>query len=202
MFVVLEGIDGCGKTTQARRLVEEFEKRGREVLHLHEPGGTVLGEKLRSLILTPDANVEIHSRAEALLYSAARAELVRTVLEPALEDGKWIVCERYYYSTLAYQGYGLGEDPGLLHSLSAYATQMLKPKRVLLLDVDPERALNRVGKNLDRIESRGPEYMHRVREGYHLLSRREPERFRIVDATKSVDEVSAQVMEHMADVLS
>lgn len=201
MFVVLEGIDGCGKTTQARMLVTELEKRNREVLHLHEPGGTVLGEKLRSLVLTPDANVEIDSRAEALLYSAARAQLVRTVLEPALEAGKWVVCERYYYSTLAYQGYGLGEDTGLLHSLSAYATSKLKPKRVLLLDIEPTKALGRVGKNMDRIESRGPEYMHRVREGYHLLSRREPERFRIIDATQEIDAVHAQLMENLEDVL-
>jgi len=160
----------------------------------------MLGEKLRSLILTPDANVEISSRAEALLYSAARAQLVRTVLEPALAEGKSIVCERYYYSTLAYQGYGLGEDTGPLHSLSAYATGMLKPDRVVLLDVEPTLALNRVGKNLDRIESRGPEYMHRVREGYHLLSRREPERFRIVDATESIEAVHEQIMRAIEDV--
>ena len=200
MFVVLEGIDGCGKTSQAKLLVSALEERGRQVLHLHEPGGTVLGEKLRSLILTPDANVEISSRAEALLYSAARAQLVREVLEPALAEGKSIVCERYYYSTLAYQGYGLGEDTGPLHSLSAYATAMLKPDRVVLLDVDPNLALNRVGKNLDRIESRGPEYMHRVREGYHLLSRREPERFRIVDATQSIEDVHAQIMSAIEDM--
>ena len=200
MFLVLEGIDGCGKSSQAKLLVAALEERGRHVLHLHEPGGTMLGEKLRSLILTPDANVEISSRAEALLYSAARAQLVRTVLEPALAEGKSIVCERYYYSTLAYQGYGLGEDTGPLHSLSAYATGMLKPDRVVLLDVEPTLALNRVGKNLDRIESRGPEYMHRVREGYHLLSRREPERFRIVDATESIEAVHEQIMRAIEDV--
>ncbi len=201
MFLVLEGIDGCGKTTQARRVVEELKKRGVEPLHLHEPGGTVLGERLRSLILTPDANVEIHSRAEALLYSAARAELVRMVLMPAIKERKSIVCERYYYSTLAYQGYGLVEDTGPLQSLSAYATQMVKPDRVVLLDVDPNTALNRVGKNLDRIEARGPEYMHRVREGYRLLARREPDRWRIIDASKPSDQVSKLLLDAIADVL-
>lgn len=201
MFVVLEGIDGCGKTTQARFLVERLRQRGVDVLHLHEPGGTKLGDVIRSLILDPNRDVEIHSRAEALLYSAARAELVHSVLLPALEEGRSVVCERYYYSTLAYQGYGLLEDPGPLHSLSAYATRMLKPDRVVLLDIDPPTALSRVGRNIDRIEARGPEYMHRVREGYLLLKRREPERFRVVDARAPIEEVREQVWRAVEDVL-
>lgn len=201
MFVVLEGIDGCGKSTQAHLLVEDLKRRKADVLHVHEPGGTPLGERLRSLILTPDANLEIHSRAEALLYSAARAELVRSNLQPALAAGRFVVSERYYYSTLAYQGYGLGQDTGPLHSLSAYATGMLKPDRVVLLDMEPVAALKRVGKNLDRIEARGPEYMHRVREGYLLLSRREPERFRIIDARLPKDEVHRRILESLEDVL-
>lgn len=201
MFVVLEGIDGCGKSTQAKLLATELEQRGQEVLHLHEPGGTPLGETIRTLILNTNSKIEIHPRAEALLYSAARAELVHEVLRPALAKGKWVICERYYYSTLAYQGYGLGEDTGLLHSLSAYATEMEKPRRVVLLDVDPALALERVGKNLDRIESRGAQYMHRVREGYFLLSRREPERFRIVDAAGSVEATSQAILGVLEDVL-
>ena len=201
MFVVLEGIDGCGKNTQAGLLAAELERRGQQVLHLHEPGGTALGETLRDLILNPDSGIAIHSRAEALLYSAARAELVHSVLRPALAEGKWIVCERYYYSTLAYQGYGLGEDTGLLHSLSAYATETEKPKRVVLLDLDPTEALNRVGKNPDRIESRGTQSMHRVREGYLLLSRREPDRFRIVNAAASAEEIQRAILRALEDVL-
>ena len=141
MFLVLEGVDGCGKSSQATMLAEQLQKKGFETLHLHEPGGTVLGETLRTLILTPDANVDISSRAEALLYSAARAQLVREVLQPALDEGKFVVCERYYYSTLAYQGYGLGEDTGPLHSLSAYATGMTKPDIVFLRDLPLYRTL-------------------------------------------------------------
>lgn len=202
MFVVLEGIDGCGKSTQARRLVDELKRRGREVIHVHEPGGTSLGEALREIILKPAANVEIHSRTEALLYSAARAELVDSVLAPALARGAAIVCERYYYSTLAYQGYGLEQDTGALHALSAYATARMKPDRVVLLDIDARAGLARVGRALDRIESRGADYLSKVREGYHLLARREPERFRLVDAAGTPDEVSAAVMKTLADVLS
>lgn len=200
VFVVLEGIDGCGKSTQARLLTEELRRRGEDTLHLHEPGGTDLGNTIRKLILDPNTK-GIHPRAEALLYSAARAELVHSVLKPALAAGKSIVCERYYYSTLAYQGYGLAEDTGRLQSLSAYATDMIKPTRVVMLDIDPITALGRVGKNLDRIELRGAEYMHRVRDGYFLLSRREPDRFRIVSALGTPEEVSARVIEALGDVL-
>lgn len=201
MFVVLEGIDGCGKSTQAKLLLAALKDRGTDALHLREPGGTRLGDVIRNLILNPDADVEIHSRSEALLYSAARAELVRTVLSPALDQGRSVICERYYYSTLAYQGYGLGEDPGLLHSLSAYAIAKIKPQRVVLLDLAPEVALQRVGKNRDRIESRGEKYMHRVRDGYFLLKRREPERFRVIDASVDQDEVHQRIMEALEDVL-
>jgi dTMP kinase len=201
MFLVLEGIDGCGKSTQAKLLAAELERRGRQVLHLHEPGGTPLGETIRELILNSGSKIGIHSRAEALLYSAARAELVHDVLRPALAEGRWVVCERYYYSTLAYQGYGLGEDTGLLHSLSAYATEAVKPKRVVLLDLDPGEALKRAGRSLDRIESRGTGYMQKVREGYFLLSRREPERFRIVKAGGSEEEVQRAVLGALEDVL-
>lgn len=201
MFAVLEGIDGCGKSTQARRLKQALEERGGSVLHLHEPGGTPLGDTIRGLLLDPPAHVEIHPRAEALLYSAARAQLVHSVLLPALERGEHVVCERYYYSTLAYQGYGLEEDTGPLQSLSAYATSMLKPQRVVVLDLDPTTALQRVGRNLDRIEARGIEYLERVREGYQLLLRREPERFRIVDATGTAEEVHDRILEALADVL-
>ncbi|MFH0946449.1 MAG: dTMP kinase [Planctomycetota bacterium] len=201
MFLVLEGIDGCGKSTQAKVLVAELEQRGKETLHLREPGGTALGDTLRQLILSLESGVEIHSRAEALLYSAARAELVRGVIRPALAAGKWVVCERFHYSTLSYQGYGLGEDLAHLRALSDYATEMTRPDRVILLDVDPAIALARVGKSLDRIESRGLEYMRRVRDGYLYLAGLEPERFRTVDAGGTSEECRAAVLETLADVL-
>lgn len=201
MFLVLEGIDGCGKSTQASQLVAELERRGKETLHLREPGGTALGDTLRKLILSLESGVEIHSRAEALLYSAARAQLVRSVVRPALAAGNWVVCERFHYSTLAYQGYGLGEDLEHLRALSAYATEMALPDRVILLDVAPEVALTRVGKNLDRIESRGLEYMRRVRDGYIILATEEPQRFRTVNAGGTAEECRAAVLEELSDVL-
>jgi dTMP kinase len=203
MFIVLEGIDGCGKSTQARLLANAIEERtGSETLHLHEPGGTPLGEHLRKVILQPDSGVEIHPRAEALLYSAARAELVHSVLGPALRAGKHVVCERYYYSTVAYQGYGLAQDTGPLQSLSAYAIAGIRPDAVVLLDLPPTEGFRRVGKDVDRIEARGAEYLEKVREGYLLLARREPERFRVIDATGSIEQVQQRIRAAIADVLS
>jgi dTMP kinase len=202
MFIVLEGIDGCGKSTQARLLARAIEERtGAPALHLHEPGGTPLGEVLRKVILQPDSGVEIHARTEALLYSAARAELVHSVLGPALKAGKHVVCERYYYSTVAYQGYGLGQDTGPLQGLSAYAIAGIRPDRVLLLDLPPNEGFRRVGKNLDRIEARGVAYLEKVRDGYLLLSRREPERFRVVDAGGSIEQVQERIRAAITDVL-
>lgn len=200
MFIVLEGIDGCGKSTQARLLIEELRRRGSETLHLHEPGGTPLGDTIRQIVLERDG-VEIHASAEALLYSAARAELVRSVLKPALSEGKHVLCERFYYSTLAYQGYGLGQDTGALQAISAYAIGALRPQRVVLLDIDPKEALLRVGRHLDRIEVRGVEYLQRVREGYLLLARREPERFRVVAAAGGIEVVQKRIVEALHDVL-
>ncbi len=193
MFIVLEGIDGCGKSTQATRLVSHLKSLGREVVHVREPGGTTLGETIRSLLLAPESEGKIDARAEALLYSAARAELVHELLKPALAAGKTIVCERYLYSTLAYQGFGLDQDTAELQALSAYATSRLKPDLVLLLDLDPNAALARVKRDKDRIESRGASYLERVREGYLRLSRREPERFVVIDASRKSEEVTADL---------
>jgi dTMP kinase len=203
MFIVIEGIDGCGKSTQARLLVEALKKSTRSgVLHLHEPGGTPLGEAMRELLLRTDSKVTISARAEALLYNAARAQLVDDVLRPALADGKHVVCERYLYSTIAYQGYGLEEDTGALQGLCAYATGRLKPDRVILLDLPAQQSFERMKRGKDRIESRGHEYLEHVRKGYILLTTREPERFRTISAIGTPADVHARVVAAMADVLS
>lgn len=206
MFIVIEGIDGCGKSTQAKLLVEALKKSKATakagVMHLHEPGGTRLGEAMRELLLRTEPKIEISARAEALLYNAARAELVDEVLVPALAAGKHVVCERYVYSTIAYQGYGLQQDTGALHGLCAYATGKLKPDRVVLLDLPAAQSFERMKRGKDRIESRGHEYLEHVRQGYLLLKSREPERFRVVSALGTPDEVHGRIVEALADVLS
>lgn len=206
MFIVIEGIDGCGKSTQAKMLVEALQSSKAtakaEVLHLHEPGGTRLGEAMRELLLRTEPKIEISARAEAVLYNAARAQLVDEVLRPALDAGKHVVCERYFYSTIAYQGYGLQQDTGALHGLCAYATGRLKPDRVVLLDLPAAQSFERMKRGKDRIESRGHEYLEHVRQGYLLLKSREPERFRVVSALGTPDEVHRRIVESLADVLS
>ncbi len=201
MFLVLEGIDGGGKTTQARLLAEELRRRGREVLHVHEPGGTPLGERIRGVLLASEPGVEIGARAETLLYSAARAQLVSTALRPALAAGKCVVCERYYYSTLAYQGFGLEEDVAALRALSAWATAGLQPDRVVVLDLDPAQGLARVRRSRDRIEARGADYLRRVRAGFLRLAKEDAARFRVVDASLAAPEVFQLILEALADVL-
>lgn len=194
MFCVLEGIDGCGKSTQAVRLVRALEARGRKVAHLREPGATPLGERLRSIVLDR-AGVPISPRAEALLYSTARAELVGSVIEPALESGQDVVCERYFYSTLAYQGAGLDLDLRDLEVVSRFATAGRLPDRVIVLDVPIDAALSRLAGGHDRIEARGAEYFERVRHAFLEFARADRARFRVVDAARGIDEVAALVLE-------
>lgn len=199
MFLAIEGIDGCGKSTQAKRLVEHLKRPDRVVHHLREPGGTPLGERLRDLLLAK-SEVSISPFSEALLYSTARSELVRSVIEPARARGEWVVSERYFYSTLAYQGFGLGLSVPDLLALSRLATGGLLPDRVLLLDLSPKTALARIRGGFDRIEARGGDYFERVRDGFLELARQEPQRFVVIDAGLEIDAVAQSIREAVLDV--
>jgi dTMP kinase len=200
MFIVFEGIDGCGKSTQAARFVTQLRARRRSVLHLREPGATALGERLREIVLHRD-EVPLSARAEGLLYSTARAELVGSTIAPALARGETVVCERYFYSTLAYQGYGLGLDLDALRAISRFATADLLPDRVVLLDLSPAVAVTRRSARGDRIESRGEEYFDRVRQGFLALAAEDPRRFSVVDASAAQNVVAAAIDEVLADAV-
>ena len=168
-LIVLEGIDGCGKSTQAARLAERLRVEGREVLTPREPGGTALGERLRSILLDPAT--EAGAEAEALCYLAARAQLCRTVLAPALARGAWIVLDRFWHSTVAYQGHGLGLDPVRLRAAIDFAVGPVRPDAALWIDVDPDECLRRrAATRPDRIEARGADYLRRVHGGYAALA--------------------------------
>ena len=168
MIIVLEGIDGCGKSTQARMLAESLRLRGGEVLTPREPGATPLGERLRSLVLDPAT--EACARAEALIYLAARAELCERVLRPAQARGAHAVLDRFWHSTVAYQGHGLGLDPVGLRQAIAFATGGLRADRALWIDVPLDECLRRRdGAGKDRIEARGRAYLARVHAGYAAL---------------------------------
>ncbi len=191
LFITIEGIDGSGKTTQARLLVEWLRGQGYKVCATREPGGTPAGNKIRELVLSND-----HSpppAAELFLYLADRAVHVSEVVKPALEVGEVVVCERYTDSTLAYQGYGRGLDLGLLRQLNEMATGGLLADLTVVLDLAPEQArLDEM--RLDRLESEGLVFLGRVAAGFRELARQEPERIRVVDASQKVEAVQDQIV--------
>jgi dTMP kinase len=186
--VTIEGIDRSGKTTQARRLVDAL---GDDALLVREPGGTPAGERIRDLLKDPDA--DIGARTEALLFAAARAELVDAVIRPALEDGRVVVSDRYLDSSLAYQGHarGLGEDE--VRRLNEWATGGLRPDLTVLLRIDPADAAARAGAG-DRFEDEGLDLQRRVAGAYEQLAAAAPERWQAIDATRSEDQVHADVV--------
>lgn len=193
-FITLEGPEGAGKTLQAGRLAATLEARGRDVLLTREPGGTRLGDQLRTVLLAGDGGLD--SRADAFLFNAARAQLVSEVIEPALAAGKIIVCARFADSTLAYQGYGAGLSLDELRTLAAIATRGRAPDRTIVLDVDPEVGLARkAAADRTRFEQEFDLAFHRrVRKGFLDLARGEPDRFRVVDASRDPDAVFADVL--------
>ena len=197
-LIAFEGVEGAGKSTQLELLRRALEGRGgppvgasREVVVTREPGGTPAGERVRALLLDPE--VELHPRAEALLFAAARAELVENVIRPALERGAVVLCDRYLDSSLAYQGgaRGLGREP--VEQVNRFATGGLLPDLVVLLDLDPADGLRRRGGHPDRIEGQDLAFHHRVRDAFRELAAADPDRFRVVDAAAPVPEVAARV---------
>ena len=198
-FITVEGGEGCGKSTQARRLKEALESCGIEVLLTREPGGTPLAEKIRSLLKDEIADPPC-DRSELLLFLAARAQLVKNVIRPALAAGKWVISDRFSDSTVAYQGYGRELPLDFLSSANSFACDGLKSDLTLLLDVPPETAMQRMrsreaatGTSADRIELAGEEFHARLRLGFLKLAEAEKDRFDVIDASGGVDEVWEKV---------
>lgn len=202
MFVTLEGVDGAGKSTQARLLAEAL---GPETLLLREPGGTAVGERLRELL--KDGSLELSPRSELLLFCAARAELVERVIKPALAAGRDVVCDRFTDSTVAYQGAARGLAPDLVASLNAAAVDGCMPERTVLLRVDvasaAERAEGRSGgeeRASDRFEREGAAFQRTIAEAFDRIAAAEPGRVAVVDAAGSVEEVHGRVLEAVGGV--
>jgi dTMP kinase len=198
-LVTLEGPEGAGKTVIAKRLAAELERRGREVVSTREPGGTRFGERLRSILLAQreeDGAAPVDPRADALLFNAARAQLVAEVIRPALDRGAIIVCARFTDSTLAYQGYGAGLPVEQLRSVAAVATGGLMPDLTVLLDVPPAIGLRRkTGASRNRFEAAFDLAFHeRVRAGFLALAADEPDRFRVIDSTRPIDVVTTDAI--------
>lgn len=198
-FITFEGGEGCGKSTQARRLAEALERNGIEVLSTREPGGTVLSEKIRGL-LKDETEDPPCDRGELLLFLAARAQLVANVIAPALEAGKWVVSDRFRDSTLAYQGYGRGLPLDFLDQANDFACNSLKSDLTILLDVPPEIAAERMrarevatGTSADRIELAGGDFHARLRRGFMELAAADSGRVTVIDASGNEDEVWERV---------
>jgi len=192
-FFVLDGPDGGGKTTQVAALRDYLTERGEPVKTLREPGATSAGEAIRDLLLDP--NTDLIPVAEMLLYQAARAQMVDALLRPTLESGVTVLLDRYWYSTAAYQGHGLGLDIDSVREVSRTATRGLEPDHLFLLDVDPEVGLSRIRGERDRIEGRPLEYHRRVREGFLAEAALLGDRATVLDASRPAAEVSAVIRE-------
>ena len=194
MFISLEGIDGSGKSTQAKLLAKEL---GGEVTLVREPGGTPASERIRELLADPE--VPLDRFAELLLFCAARAQLIGEVIRPALERGVTVICDRFCDSSIAYQGGGRGLGTEYVRQLCNATTGGLWPELTILLWVEPEAALGRT-EGGDRFESEGIEFQRRVASAYREIAEEEPGRVRLIDAGGSVDEVHAAVMAELGKV--
>ena len=192
LFITFEGADGCGKTTQLNLLAQYLKDKGHEVLITREPGAKGLGEQIREILLNYDG--EVSDRCESFLFLADRAQHVDTIINPAIAEGKIVLCDRHTDSSVAYQGYGRGLDVDRINMLNNLAVNGRYPDLTLVFDIDVETSMSRVGDNKDRMESAGIEFFNRVRNGYLEIAKKEPSRVKIVDSSRSIDEIQKDVI--------
>ena len=207
-FITFEGPEGCGKSTQIKLLAEKLEAEGLKVACAREPGGTATGEAIRNILQHNATGETLGDRAELLLFTASRAQLMDQVVLPALGRNVWVLCDRFIDSTMAYQGFARGMDIAALDRINDFAINSRKPDLTLLLDLDVEKGFQRLEERYsngnethDRFEREARDFHHRVRDGYHKLARREPERFRIIDADRIIDEVASNVWDVVKEAL-
>lgn len=208
LFITFEGIEGCGKTTQSARLVERLRREGCSVVAIREPGGTGVGEAIRKVLKHDPAGELLVSEAETLLFSASRAQLVRNTILPTLERGDIVVCDRFFDSTTAYQGYGRGMDLDAILGINRFAADGAVPDITILLDVEVEEGFRRLearhaanNTGRDRIERESAAFHARVRGGYLELAAQSPDRFRIVKSDDVEDGVARRVWAAVKPVL-
>lgn len=201
-FITFEGIDGCGKSTQINMLKEYLGKESREVLLVREPGGTVIGEKIREILLSKK-NDNMSPLTELLLFEAARAQITSEVIIPSVEKGITVLCDRFYDSTYAYQGYARGMGGETVELLNNIATGSFAPDITFVLDLSVEQALARRqgrGEAEDRMEAMGIEFQRKVREGYLELARKE-ERVKLIDASRTAEEIHGDILKIIKEKL-
>lgn len=192
-FIVLDGPEGCGKSTQLRLLFEALQKQNVPVLSVRDPGTTRIGERIRAILLDPQ-NHEMSMRCEMLLYMAARAQMMSQVILPALAGGKSVLCDRFVSSTLAYQAGGEGLSDADIRTVADVAIQHRWPDLVLLLDMPPEQSFQRLQRDKDRIEQRPLAYHAQVRANYLAQAARDPDHYRIIPADRPMDAVHQGIL--------
>ena len=190
-FVSFEGIDASGKSTQIRLLCSFLKEKGMDFVLVREPGGTLIGEKIREILLTPEN--QMFPETEFLLYAASRAQLVREKIIPALENGRLVIADRFADSSVVYQGFGRGLSIEKIVYINDFATLEIVPDVTFVIDIPVEESLKRKGEKRDRIEMEKKEFIERVREGYHRLSSNP--RFVLIDGLKSIDEIHSIIIE-------
>ena len=200
LFITFEGTEGAGKSTQIKLLAERLQSLGKQVRLLREPGSTPIGEEIRHTLQHSAQNQGMTPEAELLLINASRAQLVREVIRPALQAGEIVVCDRFYDSTVAYQGYGRGLDLHLVNAIIDFAVGETRPQLTLFLHVplsiSEER---RAGRSAvaDRFEAAGRKFFERVEQGFLAIAKAEPGRVKYIDATQSIEAVQAQIWKHV-----
>jgi dTMP kinase len=204
MFITFEGGDGSGKSTAIKHIVEELTKEGYSILLTREPGGTPISEEIRSIILDR-ANTAMDPRTEALLYAASRRQHIVEKILPAIKEGKIVLCDRFLDSSLAYQGGARNIGIDKVEQMNLFATEGLKPDLTLLFDIDPQIALNRIasnaGREVNRLDVEQLPFHIKVRSIFLKLAEADPKRFRIIDASKSVQDVSEEAYQAIKEKL-
>jgi dTMP kinase len=200
LFITFEGGEGCGKSTQSRLLLNKLEQQNVPVVLTHEPGGTALGNEVRKTLKRKGGS-SISPQAELFLFAASRAQLVAEVIHPALQDGKVVICDRFAYSTLVYQGYGRGLDLPFVETVNNMATGNLKPDLIILLDISPEQGLARKRSLKDRFEREDLSFHRRIREGYLKTAAAEPDRWLVIDASLPEGKIAEIIWDKVSRLL-
>lgn len=199
LFITFEGADGCGKTTQIELLAQYLRGNGHQVVTTREPGAIGLGEKIREILLNYDG--EVSDRCESFLFLADRAQHIDMIVNPAVLAGKIVLCDRHTDSSVAYQGYGRGLPVERIKMLNNIAVNGRIPDLTLVFDINVETSMQRVGDEKDRIESVGMEFFNRVRNGYLEIAKQEPDRVKVIDASRSIDAIHQDVIKLIQAVL-
>jgi len=202
-FITFEGGEGSGKSTHIERLVTRLRQEGYHVLIAREPGGTEVGEQIRHILQYSHQSVAMVPETELLLFCASRAQLVREIIEPARNDGRVVICDRFFDSTTVYQGVGRKIDPPAVAAINNFAVGVSVPDLTLVIDLDPRVGLERArGRELfDRMENQSLEFYERVRQGYLDLARREAHRVKVIDGSQTIEAIAKQIWSLVANVL-